>query len=108
MTTTEKVNWLNERDPFRDWSVDDDVFCLHCDGVFKVQDVACRSGDCPTCPVCHDGTPLDFAEIPWWREDLVSERANKHGFVRKWRGEPVRAVAGKPGQLPPRKAKRSK
>jgi hypothetical protein len=52
--------------------------------------------------VCNGSTPLDFAEIPWWREDLVSEKWKKNGSVRKWRNQPIRAVAGKPGRLPNR------
>ena len=100
MNTEEKISWLNERDPLRQWSVGDDVFCLHCDGVFKAEDVASDFEGDPTCPVCISSTPLDFAEIPWWRDDLVSEKWNKNDITRKWRNKPMRAVAGKPGRLP--------
>ena len=96
------VDWLNERDPLNEWSVDDDVFCLHCDGVFKVQDVARDYGSYPTCPVCRNSTPIDFHGIPWWREDLVDESDDGEGIVRQWRGEPIHGIAGKPGRLPAR------
>jgi hypothetical protein len=102
MNAIEKVNWLNERDPFREWSVDDDVFCLHCDGVFKVQDVVRAADGCPICPVCMNSTPIDFAEIPWWREDLVEQTANDDGLVNRWLVKPIHAVTGKPGNLPAR------
>ena len=65
MNANERVEWLNERDPLHQWAVGDDIFCLHCDGVFKAQDVAHGDEDLPVCPVCRDGNPLDFADIPW-------------------------------------------
>lgn len=102
MNVEEKISWLNENDPLRQWSVGADVFCLHCDGVFKAEDVASDFVGDPTCPVCIGSTPLDFAEIPWWRDDLVSEKWNKNGYVRKWLNQPICAVAGKPGRLPER------
>ena len=102
MKANETVTWLNERELFNEWSLNDDVYCLHCDGVFKAQDVARGRGDCPTCPVCRSSTPIDFAGIPWWREDLIDEKVTKSGFVRRWRIKPVQAMAGKPVRLPPR------
>jgi hypothetical protein len=102
MNAKERVEWLNERDPLRQWSVGDDVFCLHCDGVFKAEDVACDHEGDPTCPLCNSSTPLDFAEIPWWREDLVKQRPDNYRMVNTWRVKPVQAIAGKPGHLPER------
>lgn len=99
MNATETILWLNDRDPFHEWAVDDDIFCLHCDGVFKAQDVA-RDADYPTCPVCHDSSPLDFANMPWWREDLVNQRVTKHEMVNTWRLKPIQAIRGKPFCLP--------
>jgi hypothetical protein len=102
MNAKESVDWLNERDPIREWSVDADVFCLHCDGMFKAQDVACDSEGDPTCPVCRDSTPLDFHGIPWWREDLVDDK-------EEWRIKALEAEPGKPGCLPERlKARKRK
>jgi hypothetical protein len=105
MNAEEKVSWLNVCDPFRQWSVGQDVFCLHCDGVFKAEDVLRDYVGHPTCPLCISSTPIDFAEIPWWREDLVAEKVNKNGFVRKWRIKPIKAIAGRPVYLPARENK---
>jgi hypothetical protein len=73
--------------------------------VFKAQDVARAGGDYPTCPVCRSSNPIDFAGIPWWREDLVDEYDIKDCRVRRWRIKPVQAVAGKPTRLPPEATK---
>ena len=29
-TDEQKVDWLNERDPFHQWAVGDDIYCFHC------------------------------------------------------------------------------
>jgi hypothetical protein len=100
MNAEQKIDWLNERDPLNEWAVDDDVFCLHCDGVFKAQDLALASDGCPTCPVCHTNTPLYFHAVPWWREDLVAESETEDDIERNWIGKPIGAVAGQPGKLP--------
>jgi len=104
MNAKEKVDWFNEVDPLHTWSVDDDVFCLHCDGVFKAQDVARDRDGLAECPVCHDGSPLDFSDKPWWREDLVHQEVDKAGYelINTWIGKPITAIAGKPGTLPER------
>lgn len=99
MNSNETVKWLNQRDPLHEWSTDDDVFCLHCDGVFKVQDVARDHEDDPICPVCEASTPLDFHKIPWWREDLVDQTADREGPLNLWRVEPITAQPGKPSRL---------
>jgi hypothetical protein len=79
------------------WEAGEDVFCLHCDGVFKTEDVNCGASGYPVCPVCNDGSPIDFHSMPWWREDLISEDDNG----REWIGSRIVAVAGKPRRLPP-------
>lgn len=95
MNAKQTIEWLNKRDPIHQWSVDDDVFCLHCDGVFKAEDVARdRDGD-PTCAVCKGATPLDFHHAPWWREDLMDE--DNDGC--HWIGEPIRGLARQPKSL---------
>jgi hypothetical protein len=106
MNAKERVDWLNKRDPLHQWSVDDDIFCLHCDGIFKAQDVAQDIEADPTCPVCHTSSPIDFREIPWWREDLVEQSADHEGVFNEWRVEPIHAEAGKPCRLPERKKMR--
>ena len=78
----------------------DDVYCLHCDAVFKAEDVACDDVGDPTCPLCISSTPLDFAEIPWWREDLVGQTADEKDVINQWCVEPIHAEAGKPTHLP--------
>jgi hypothetical protein len=102
MNAEETVAWLNERDPLRQWSAGDDVYCLHCDGVFKAEDVACDHEGDPTCPLCISSTPLDFDEIPWWREDLVDQTADEKEIHNQWRVKPICAEPGKPGRLPER------
>jgi hypothetical protein len=92
-----RAAWLDSVSPTSSWSLGDDVFCLHCDAVFKAEDVACDHEGDPTCPVCKSSTPLDFHHIPWWRGDLVGEDFERGGY---WKGTPITAVSGKPGQLP--------
>jgi hypothetical protein len=57
--------------------------------------------DLPVCPICKDGNPIDFADVPWWREDLIEQTADHEGMLYKWRVEPICAEPGKPGRLPP-------
>ena len=92
-------------DPLHKWSVDDDVYCLHCDGVFKAQDVGEDNERLPICAVCKHAYPIDFFKMPWWREDLVEQSVDHEGMINQWRVEPICAVAGKPGQLPARGSK---
>lgn len=102
MTNEEKkVQWLNDRDPLNKWSVGEDVYCLHCDGVFKAEDVGKDTDGLPECPRCG-ATPLDFAGAPWWREDLVEEKTHY-----SWLVQPIRATPGQPGQLPPSSTNRN-
>jgi hypothetical protein len=97
MNAKQTVEWLNERDPINQWSLDDDAFCRHCDGVFKIQDIVRdRDGDA-TCPVCHAASPMDFRSAPWWREDLMYE----DGAGCHWIHEPIKGIAGRPRSLPP-------
>jgi hypothetical protein len=103
MNAKEKVRWLNARDPLQKWSVGEDVYCLHCDGVFKVDDVSPDYAGYPECPVCHGATPIDFHKLPWWRDDLVEQTATKYRMVNTWRVEPIRATLGHPSTLPPLK-----
>ena len=98
MTAEQKIEWLNDRDPIHVWAVDSDVFCLHCDGMFKAQDVACDGDNEPTCPVCKGSSVIDFHGIPWWRDDLV---ADDDGY--EWRLVRFAAIAGCPGRLPRQK-----
>lgn len=102
MDAEKTVQWLNERDPLNEWSVDDDLFCLHCDGVFKAQDVFRDKNGDPNCPVCKNSSPLDFHSIPWWREDLTSATEGEDEFGYEWKGTPITAESGKPKSLPPR------
>jgi len=96
MDPVARAAWLDSVSPTSSWSFGDDIFCLHCDGVFKAEDVFCdREGD-PTCPVCKSSTPLDFHSMPWWRDDLVDE--DKDG-CRSWKGAPVTAIPGNPTRL---------
>ncbi len=99
MTAEQKIEWLNDSDPFHVWAVNNDVFCLHCDGVFKAQDVACDGNDEPTCPVCKGSSVVDFHGVPWWREDLTAE--GDEGY--EWRMVPIIAMAARPTRLPSEK-----
>lgn len=64
MNKQEKVSWYTERDPFYEWVVGQDVYCLHCDAVFKAEDIGVDSEDLPECPLCG-ATPLDLHPVPW-------------------------------------------
>ncbi len=98
LTPAKRVTWLNELSPTNSWNLGDDVFCLHCDGVFKAEDVACDDDGYPTCPVCHSSTPLDFAHLPWWRDDLTKEVDGDE--QHQWAVKPITAEPGKPRKLP--------
>jgi hypothetical protein len=100
MNLSERVQWLNARDPLHKWRVNHDVYCLHCDGVFKAEDIVCDDEGFPTCPVCRASTPIDFARLPWWRIDLVDEQIVCNREVYTWRAKPIRAIRGQPRQLP--------
>jgi hypothetical protein len=93
-----KARWLNEVSPTDSWAPGDDVFCLHCDAVFKAEDVACDDEGDPTCPVCHSSTPLDFHHLPWWREDLCKEVDTDE--QHSWKVDPIHATPGKPSIIP--------
>jgi hypothetical protein len=98
-----KVRWLNNRAALgrrTKWAVGDDVFCRHCDGFFKAEDVVCDDEGGPTCPVCRGSTPLDFARLPWWRIDLVEEKRVNNRTIYAWRAKPLRATPNKPRLLP--------
>jgi hypothetical protein len=101
MLPSERAKWLTSVSPTSTWEEGDNVFCLHCDGVFKAEDVACDPEGDPTCPVCRASTPLDFHYIPWWRSDLVKEGDGELDW--EWRGTPIVAIEGKPMNLPAEK-----
>jgi hypothetical protein len=97
MSPAQRAFWLDSVSPTSSWSFGDDIFCMHCDGVFKAEDVGCDDEGDPTCPVCRNATPLDFHKMPWWREDLIAENAAGR---RKWIGKSIKAESGKPRNLP--------
>jgi hypothetical protein len=102
MTPAARAKWLNKVSPTNKWRLGDDVFCLHCDALFKAEDVACDDEGDPTCPLCHSSTPLDFHHMPWWREDLCKqldaelETDEQHA----WKVEPIHATPGQPFRVP--------
>ena len=79
------VDLFNEVDPFNQWQVGDNVYCLHCDECFKAEEVrfeiekGARGIEFmyAVCPYegC-DGTAMDFAHEPWWREGVESASNN--------------------------------
>jgi len=93
LSSEEKARWLNDVSAIARWRKGNDVFCLHCNGVFKVEDIACDNEGDPTCPVCRSATPLDFHHLPWWREDLISENGDG---IRLWRKRRIEAIPGQP------------
>src|ERR1019366_6789504 len=97
MDPAAKVKWLTRVSPTNRWALGDDVFCLHCDGVFKAEDVACDEEGDPTCPVCHSSTLLDFGHLPWWREDLCDQVDTEEQHV--WKVTPIQATPGQPYKL---------
>jgi hypothetical protein len=98
MDSSAKAKWLNRVSPTSKWALGDDVFCLHCDAVFKAEDVACDEEGDPTCPICHSSTPLDFHHLPWWREDLCKEVDTDEQHA--WKVDPIRATPGQPRTIP--------
>jgi hypothetical protein len=104
MNAEQRVRWFNARDPLHKWTVGQDVYCLHCDGIFKAQDVFEDEEGDPNCPVCKRSSPIDFHPIPWWREDLTDEVTPAQRFI--WRVAPIQAAPGKPSVLPPRPQER--
>jgi hypothetical protein len=104
LTPAQRVAWLDRVSPTNSWAPNDDVFCLHCDAVFKAEDVACDEEGDPTCPLCRSSTPLDFDPLPWWREDLTRSAESEDDYESKheWIGTPITAEPGKPRLLPER------
>ena len=102
MTQEDKVEWLKEYDPDRKWSLDDDMYCRECDGVFKARDVASDLFDSPACPVCMNAGLDAFVEIPWWRQDLVKRFSGENYLLLMWWVKPIWGSVGKPGRLPAR------
>ena len=98
MKAKKRIKWLNKRDPFHEWRVGQDVYCQRCEAVFKAEDVSKGREGLPECPTCG-ATLLDFCEIPFWREDLTMEVSGPERF--RWKGPAIRAIPGKPIQLPP-------
>jgi hypothetical protein len=99
----ETVKWLNECDPIHTWKVAEDVFCMHCECVFKAEDVIEDDEGDPNCPMCRHSSPIDFHKEPWWRPDLTEQSATKYRVKSTWIVEPIRATPGQPTPLPPRK-----
>jgi hypothetical protein len=102
MMPAARAKWLNRVSPTSKWKFGDDVFCLHCDGLFKAEDVACDDEGDPTCPLCHSSTPLDFHHLPWWREDLCKEldAEVETDEQHAWKVEPIHATPGQPRTIP--------
>ena len=98
MKPAARAKWLNRVSPTHKWAPGDDVFCLHCDGLFKTEDVACDAEGDPTCPLCHSSTPMDFHHLPRWREDLCKEVDSDE--QQTWRVEPIHATPGEPRRIP--------
>jgi hypothetical protein len=94
----QRAEWLSDHSPLRNWSVGDDVFCFHCDGIWKAEDVACNDHGEPTCPVCLKGGPVGLFHSPWWRDDLVAERFGVSRY--EWAGRTLRAEPGNPRRVP--------
>jgi hypothetical protein len=96
-----RVAWFNRLSPIAKWKAGEDVFCLACDGLFKAEDVVCDKMGYPACPICQAGSPIEFAALPWWREDLTEEAEPVRGMPQyRWAGPPLKAEAGKPRKLP--------
>jgi hypothetical protein len=95
-----RAEWLNKVSPTGTWKFGDDIFCLQCDAVFKAEDVACDPEGDPTCPLCHSSTPLDFHNLPWWRDDLTKEVDDEEQQQHAWKVEPITATPSKPRVIP--------
>jgi hypothetical protein len=63
MNSEEKVSWLNEHAPRRQWTVGDVVLCQLCGGVFQAERTASDSVGEPTCPHCIASTAADFEKL---------------------------------------------
>lgn len=63
MNAEEKVSWLNEHAPRREWAVGDDVRCRLCGGVFKAEQTKMDFVGEPTCPHCIASTAEDFVKV---------------------------------------------
>jgi hypothetical protein len=98
LTPAVRAAWLSFHSPLVNWVAGQDVFCLHCDGVWKAEDVACDQAGEPTCPACRDCGPLGFGSLPWWRADLVIETDEAPYY--EWASEAVAAEPGNPRKLP--------
>ena len=77
----EKLKLLNDHSMRGSWqSLDDTQWCLHCEKEFTghaarvYRDNGTLLVECGT-PGC-DGSPLDFANYPWWDDDHPDTQAH--------------------------------
>jgi len=77
----EKLKLLKEHSMGTNWkSLDDSKWCLHCEAQFTGRSVRVYTDhdgglwlECGT-PGC-DGSPIDWAEYPWWNENHPKTKA---------------------------------
>jgi hypothetical protein len=72
------------------FQVGQDVWCMHCGKRFKAESCACdermsrEAGEIFfECPNDCSGSPLDFAELPWW--DTKRTKPSRSGWGHVWR-----------------------
>jgi len=81
LNPAEKLKLLNEHCLGEKWkSLDETRWCLHCESEFTGHSVRVYKDatgglwlECGT-PDC-DGSPIDWAEFPWWDENHPSTKA---------------------------------
>jgi len=65
------VEFLNGEDPFHQWSLGQEIWCLHCNSSFKAERVGIEFVHGKPwkvfCPNNCDGLPHDWSEYPWFR-----------------------------------------
>jgi hypothetical protein len=79
---------------------------MHCEAVFKAEDVGEDCDSFPECPLCG-ATPLDLFPEPWWRADLIDQKCSRDSMVDTWRVPPICGVPGQPRIPPPQAGNRS-
>lgn len=90
LTFAARVLRFNEHQISKSFAVGQKVWCLHCGKFFLAENVAvdeamsAKNGEVFfECPNDCDGSPLDFAELPWWDNKLTEPGDGACDY--KWR-----------------------
>ena len=95
MTPEERCSLLSDHCISCSFSVGDHVWCLHCEKWFLAENIAVdlhmTAGmlglrETPQvyfkCPNDCSGSPLDFADLPWWDSELTENDGEGYQWIK--------------------------